>query len=295
MLPSEGDHHSDVNRALGYARAWPADPAGADVHLVAIPLPLVAARQVLAAKFQRIHPRLIRQLIHHRFRDERALRMATPHDAVDAAREVVDVHLALSVRPTSLRPGREAAPDVRLAPAARPEVPVRIEFPRTDLRHPAAARVPGKRREVREVVGERVVLVPDQPAAVEAPVALVVAGARETTDARDAARARIDPHNTREPGRVELCKEAPAVAGAHDREDGGVARQRDHRAQDDALPRRRLRRAAPARRRDGRARAGAQSEHRDDRSEAKHAPDITPPHRPVPCFAWPSSRRRSST
>src|SRR5204862_3068828 len=102
--------------------------------------------------------------------EERALHVAVADDAVDAVGEVVRVHLALAARPGALRPRREACAHVRLAPAARPELAARRARRGSDLDHVAGARVPGKRREVGEVIGERVVLVPDEPAAVEAPV-----------------------------------------------------------------------------------------------------------------------------
>src|SRR5205085_1600138 len=115
--------------------------------------------------------------------EERALWVPAPHDAVDAARKVVHVHLALIVRPRALRPGRKARAHVRLAPRARPEVTTRTALRGADLRDGPGARVPGEGGErVEAAVLERVVLVPDEPAAVEAPVGLIVLRARKAAD-----------------------------------------------------------------------------------------------------------------
>ena len=205
--------------------------------------------------------------------EERTLRMATPDDSVDLVRQVVDVHFGLPVRAHALCPRGEPAVHVRLAPRARPEVAARVFRRRADLQQRPRPGVPREGREIREEVRERVVLVPDEPAAVEASVCLVVARAREAADAREAARACVNPDDPGEVGRVELREEPSPVARAGDRQDGRPPGERDDRARQDPVPGRRLRCTAPPRRRPvRRARGGAKNERAEHRQRAnRHA------------------------
>jgi hypothetical protein len=226
--------------------------------------------------------------------EEGALGMAVSDDEVSVARQVVGVHRG-RLGTDALRPRREACAHVGLTPLTRPRIAVRVARRLPDLRDGTGSRVPGEDREVREAVLERVVLAPDEPAAVEAAVGLVVVRVREPPDAGDVARACVDPDDPGERGRVELGEVPAAVGRAHDRLHRDPARERDDRLRQRALPRGRCPRAAPAGGVPRRACAGAQNECRSDQSEAVHRSEDTPPQRPVPCCAWPSFRRPCST
>src|SRR6188472_4374088 len=92
--------------------------------------------------------------------------MAASDDEVAARPEGVGVDLSELVRADALYPGRDPVADVGAMPRALPELAVRSARRGAELDELSRPRVPRPGLEVVEVV-EAVVLVPDEPTAVE--------------------------------------------------------------------------------------------------------------------------------
>jgi len=145
--------------------------------------------------------------------EERPLRMSSVGDHVAHLREVVDVDVSDPAATRALGPGGDPVADVWLSPRRDPERAVGGALRRTDLRDRAGARVPRPGREVVEVL-ERVVLVPDEPAAVEGTVRLVRPRVGEAADTRDATGRDVDARDAGPAAAlIDRREERPPVVG----------------------------------------------------------------------------------
>jgi len=123
--------------------------------------------------------------------EEGALRVAAVDDHAVTGTQVVHVDHGFAVEPAALYPRRDPVQRVRSAHGTCPEFAAGRSRGGTDPPHPAGTRVPGPDGEVVEA-RERVILRPDQPAAVESAVRLINGRLGECLDDLDQTRSGVD-------------------------------------------------------------------------------------------------------